>query len=292
MTEHPPGDGPYPPRPPQAGGASWGPPPPYREPARPSAPAQWEQPARQPVQRPVEQPTEQYWDRPVPHAGSGDEGRTQAFGTADYQPDYPDQPDYADDAGDREPGDVQLASIPRRALARLADNLLVAVFGFALILPFTIGIFGLDTTGKKTATDGAIWNWPIIVTLFAVLAVLPFAYEAIQLTMSGRTLGKRLLRLGIVSQDPAGGRLTTAQAIIRPAVNHIGYQIGLFFFLILAVKVWDYAFYGVALVAAGTLMAYLWAIWDEPFRLALHDRLTGTLVVDEREYADYGEYEG
>jgi hypothetical protein len=36
----------------------------------------------------------------------------------------------------------------------------------------------------------------------------------------------------------------------------------------------------------GTLMAYLWAIWDEPLHQAPHDRLTGTVVVDDREYED------
>ncbi|POM26860.1 RDD family protein [Actinomadura rubteroloni] len=249
MSEYSPGGGQ---QGPQQGGASWGPPPPYQE----SAPYQQQPPAPR-------------------------EAATQQWGTDDYS---------AYESGYEEPeggGEIQLASIPRRAVARLADNLLVAVFGFALILPVTIGIFGLDTSGKKASTDGAVWNWPIIITLFAVLAVLPFAYEAVQLTMSGRTLGKRLMKLGIVRQDPAGTRLTTAQAILRPAVHQVGYQLGFFFFLILAVKVWDYAFYGVALVVAGTVMAYLWAIWDVPFRQAVHDRLAGTLVVDEREY-----YEG
>jgi hypothetical protein len=33
-------------------------------------------------------------------------------------------------------------------------------------------------------------------------------------------------------------------------------------------------------------MAYLWAIWDEPLHQALHDRLAGTVVVDDREYED------
>jgi acetoin utilization protein AcuB len=41
--------------------------------------------------------------------------------------------------------------------------------------------------------------------------------------------------------------------------------------------VWDYAAYGMVLVWAGALMAYLWAIWDQPMHQALHDRFAGTL---------------
>jgi uncharacterized RDD family membrane protein YckC len=247
------------------GQGSYGPPPPYQG-------AQWQQP-QQPQQR---QPSQQQWQEP-----QQDWGRP-------HEPTYESSYDqYGGSHGD----EMQLAPIVRRAGARVIDNALVAVFGFALVLPVTVAAFGL---GESTDEDeGGIWNWPIIFTLFCVMSVLPFIYEAVQLSMWGRTLGKRVMGLGIVQARPMGRPMTTTQAVWRAGIVHIGYQIGVFFFLVLAVMVWEYAAYGMALVWVGGLMAYLWAIWDQPLHQALHDRFADTLVIDERvaydEYAEYAE---
>jgi uncharacterized RDD family membrane protein YckC len=184
---------------------------------------------------------------------------------------------------------LPLAPIHRRAAARLLDNGLVAAFGFALVVPVVIGTIGLGSAGSNTETEGGIWNWPIIFTLFTVLSVLPFFYEAVQLSMWGRTLGKRMMHLGVVQVNPAGESITTIQAVWRAGVVHVAYQIGVFFFLALAVMVWDYFAYGMLLVWIGALMAYLWAIWDQPLHQSIHDRFSGTLVIDERgAYGDGG----
>ncbi|RKS70767.1 putative RDD family membrane protein YckC [Actinomadura pelletieri DSM 43383] len=248
---------------PQQGQGSYGPPPPYQGP-------QWQQPQQQPP--PPQQPQQQWQDQ---------WGQQQPGHHEPYDASY-------DQYGGSHDGDQPLAPIHRRAGARLIDNALVAVFGFALVLPITIGAFGLGKPGSKTEDEGGVWNWPIIFTLFCVLSVLPFLYEAVQLSMSGRTLGKRVMGLGIV-QAPAGGPLTTTQAIWRAGIVHVAYQLGVFFFLVIAVMVWAYAAYGMVLVWAGALMAYLWAIWDQPLHQALHDRFAGTLVVDER--IGYDEYD-
>ncbi|TDC47962.1 RDD family protein [Actinomadura sp. KC345] len=249
------------------GQGSYGPPPPYQAPQGQQPQQQWQSPQQQ-------------W------------GNQPAYNET-YEAPY-DQ--YAGSYGGHHSGEVSLAPIARRAAARLMDNALVAVFGFALVLPVTIGAFGLGKPGSQTEDEGGVWNWPIIFTLFAVLSVLPFLYEAVQLAMSGRTLGKRVMGLGIVQARPAGEPLTTTQAIWRAGITHIAYQIGVFFFLVLAVMVWDYAAYGMVLVWAGALMAYLWAIWDQPLHQALHDRFSGTIVIDERagydEYHEYDEYAG
>lgn len=211
-------------------------------------PAQWQQ-----------QPAPGQWQAPPPaHYAAGGHGG------------------YHDPAA----ADLPLAPIHRRAGARLMDNALVAVFGFALVLPIAFGVIGLDAPGSKTRTEGGVWNWPIITTLFVVLAVLPFLYEAVQLSMWGHTLGKRMLGMSVVRTD--GEPMTMSQAVWRAAVNNIGYQLGLFFFLVLTVMVWEYAAYGLLLVTIGTLMAYLWAIWDQPLHQAMHDRFAHTVVVDDR----------
>ncbi|MEV3925409.1 RDD family protein [Actinomadura coerulea] len=249
---------------PQQGQGSHGPPPPYQG-------SQWQQPQQQWQQQPQEQ-----W-------------QTQQQQQWNQQPAHDDYGSYDDG------GDVALAPIHRRAGARIIDNALVAVFGFALVLPVTIGAFGLGKPGSKTEDEGGVWNWPIIFTLFCVLSVLPFIYEAVQLSMWGRTLGKRVLGLGVVQARPAGTPITTTQAVWRAGITHVGYQLGVFFFLVLAVMVWDYAAYGMVLVWAGGLMAYLWAIWDQPLHQSLHDRFAGTLVIDERvgyDESEYSEYAG
>ncbi|ACZ00006.1 MULTISPECIES: RDD family protein [Thermomonospora] len=210
-------------------------------------PAQWQQ-----------QPAPGQWQEPTPYAHGGYGG-------------------YQDSAVD-----LPQAPIHRRALARLMDNALVAVFGFALVLPIAFGVIGLDAPGSDTRTEGGVWNWPIIITLFVVLAILPFIYEAVQLSLWGHTLGKRVLGMSVVRADPLGDPMTVPQAVWRAAINNIGYQIGLFFFLILMVMVWEYAAYGLLLAAVGTLLAYLWAIWDEPLHQAVHDRFADTVVVDDR----------
>lgn len=271
---------PYPPPgPPSQGQGSYGPPPHYQG-------SQWQQP--QGPQQPAQPPAQQ-WQNQSPPQQNWQQQTAQGYG--DYG-DYGDQ-GYYDGGHDGvgEAADLPLAPIIRRAGARLLDNALVAVFGFALVLPVVIGTIGLGSAGSKADTEGGIWNWPIIFTLFAVLSVLPFIYEAVQLSLWGRTLGKRMLHIGVVQVRPAGDAVTTTQAVWRAGVVHVGYQIGVFFFLVLAVMVWEYFAYGMLLVWIGALMAYLWAIWDQPLHQSLHDRFSGTVVIDEREeYGEHGEH--
>ncbi|MFB4298053.1 RDD family protein [Actinomadura sp. NTSP31] len=278
MSDSPNRGRPY--QPPQGQG-SYGPPPPYQ------GSPQWQQPERQGQAQPPAQQWQQQ-QQPPSHQQQWQNPQQDQW----QQPSYEsyEQPAY-DQYGGASGGDMPLAPIMRRAGARLIDNALVAVFGFALVLPITIGAFGLGKPGSKTEDEGGIWNWPIIFTLFAVLSVLPFIYEAVQLSMWGRTLGKRFLGIGVVQARPAGNPLTTTQAVWRAAITHVAYQIGVFFFLVLAVMVWQYFAYGMVLVWAGALMAYLWAIWDQPLHQALHDRFADTLVIDERVgYGEYAEY--
>jgi uncharacterized RDD family membrane protein YckC len=176
--------------------------------------------------------------------------------------------------------DLPSASILRRVGARLMDNGLVMVFGFALIVPIAIGALGLGTAGSATKEKGGIWTGPIILVLFVVLSVLPFLYEAVQLSLWGQTLGKRWFGLRVVKLN--GGPPGAFVGTWRAAVNQIGYQLGFFFFLILTVKVSDIAGYGLLLVCFGMATAYLRAIWDKPLRQSLHDRIAGTVVIDDR----------
>jgi uncharacterized RDD family membrane protein YckC len=171
-------------------------------------------------------------------------------------------PPFGRAAGYEEPAeDLPLAPIGRRAGARVIDAGLLGIVGFALILPFMVAAVGLDEPGSH-GKDAAVWSGPAIVGWLLVVAILPFGYEALQLALWGQTLGKRILGLRVLTET--GEPLPPAQAVARAAVNNILYLFG---------------------CGIGTLMAYLWAIWDEPLHQALHDRLATTVVVDDREYS-------
>jgi uncharacterized RDD family membrane protein YckC len=214
--------------------------------------------------------------RPYPRGGPPPYGPPPGYG-------YGPPPAYGYDPPARPPAPrLPLAPMLRRAGARLLDNGLVAVFGFALILPVAVGALGLDTAGSETKEEGGIWTWPIILVLFVILSVLPFLYEAVQLTLWGQTLGKRWLGLRVVKVNPPGRSPGFFVGTWRAAVNQIGYQLGFFFFLILTVKVSDLAGYGLLLVSLGILLAYLRGVWDQPLRQSLHDKYAGTVVVDDR----------
>ncbi|MCO6004328.1 RDD family protein [Actinoallomurus purpureus] len=165
--------------------------------------------------------------------------------------------------GDEPAGELILAPIARRAGARLIDAGLLGVVGFAVILPFMIAAVGLNEPGSHVKNGGGIWSGTAIIGWILVLAILPFAYEAVQLALWGQTLGKRVLRLRVLTET--GEPLTPARAAARAAVNNVVYLFG---------------------CGVGTVMAYLWAIWDQPLHQGLHDRLAATVVVDDREFAD------
>ncbi|MCO5994421.1 RDD family protein [Actinoallomurus rhizosphaericola] len=202
------------------------------------------------------------------YGDQGGYGGQSAYGRQDGggQDGYGGQGAYDDGGaygGQEPPAELLLAPIARRAAARLIDAGLLGVVGFALILPFMIAAVGLNEPGSHVKNGGGIWSGTAIVGWILVLGILPFGYEAVQLALWGQTLGKRVLRLRVVGET--GEPLTPARASARAAVNNVIYLFG---------------------CGVGTVMAYLWAIWDQPLHQGLHDRLAATVVVDDREFAD------
>ncbi|MCW2943686.1 MAG: domain containing protein [Actinoallomurus sp.] len=179
---------------------------------------------------------------------------------SEAHPPYGRIPDYDEPAPVEE---LSLAPILRRAGARVIDAGLLGIVGFAVILPFMIAAVGLDEPGSHANDGGGVWSGTAVVGWILVVAILPFAYEALQLAVWGQTLGKRIFSLRVLAET--GEVMPPAQAVGRAAINNVVYLLG---------------------CGIGTIMAYLWAIWDEPLHQALHDRLAGTVVVDDREYAD------
>lgn len=199
---------------------------------------------------------------------------------------YPQQPAYPPGAAE-----LPLAPIYRRAAARLVDSVIVWAFGFAVVLPIVLGALGTGSGKKGGGDSGTPWTSALLTTFFIVSCVLPFLYEAGMLMISGQTLGKRFLTLRVVSVNPPGEQIGVTKAVWRAAINNIGYQLPIFFFLLVGVTVFEYALAGMFFAAVGVLMSYLWAIWDQPLHQSIHDRFANTVVVDEREYEDESEYE-
>jgi uncharacterized RDD family membrane protein YckC len=217
----------------------------------------------------------------------------QRSGPPSYgQQPYPDQPygqqpydsyggGYSEEPS--EAADLSLASIWRRAGARLVDAGLTWAAGFAVVFPITLGAIGVPK-------DGDPWSMPILVTFFGVMSVLPFVYEAVMLSMSGQTIGKRLLGLRVVDVDPAGEPIGWGKAVWRSMINNVVYQLGVFLFLLIGVTTpFVYALLGIFFAAIGVLVSYLWAIWDQPLHQAVHDRFAGTVVIDDRVEYEYEE---
>jgi uncharacterized RDD family membrane protein YckC len=110
------------------------------------------------------------------------------------------------------------------------------------------------------------------------------------LVVWGQTLGKRFLGLRVVDVEPAGEPISTPKAVWRSLINNVGYQLPVFFFLLLGLQ-WEFFLFGIFLACIGILLSYLWAIWDEPLHQSIHDRFAGTVVVDDREYEEYDDDE-
>lgn len=186
--------------------------------------------------------------------------------------------------------DLPLAPIHRRAGARLLDSVIAWAFGFAVVFPIVVGTIGLTQGAAKDGGGGTPWTTSALVTFFICVCVLPFIYETGFLVVWGQTLGKRFLGLRVVDVEPAGDPIGTPKAVWRSLINNVGYQLPVFFFLLLGLH-WEFFLFGIFLAWIGILLSYLWAIWDEPLHQSIHDRFAGTVVVDDREYEEYDDDE-
>ncbi len=152
------------------------------------------------------------------------------------------------------PREARLASVSRRWLAIIIDGLIVG--GMTLLLVGASGAFMTietallsdDTTLISTAV--AQFQNDVLRMNLLVSALYNVAFMSM---FNGQTLGKIMLKLRIIKKN--GRRISILDAIIR---NVFGYTISGMF-----------------------LLGYLWAMFDRDNQ-TWHDKLAGTLVVDER----------
>jgi uncharacterized RDD family membrane protein YckC len=149
-----------------------------------------------------------------------------------------------------EPGEPPppLASIGRRAVARLTDGLIFAVPIFFLLLPF------LDF-GDSEASFSVPWG--VLVAMQAVVAV----YEVTMIAWRGQTVGKIAMGVRVVRVDDGQVPSWTYSGIRALVPAGAG------------------AVPGVGTILS--LVVYLWAVVD-PRRQGLHDKSAGTIVVAAR----------
>ena len=164
----------------------------------------------------------------------------------DEQPDAPEKADSTPD--------VMLAGLTKRFLALTVDAIIVGIATFAVMAmndsfaPLYEAMYSADDLSVSAAFN-QFQTHTIAVNLL-VSAVYNVAFMTL---LNGQTLGKVLFKMRVVKKN--GRRISVLDALLR---NVFGYTVSQIF-----------------------LLGYLWAIFDEE-QQAWHDKMTGTVVVDER----------
>jgi len=122
-------------------------------------------------------------------------------------------------------GSVRCASLLRRALAQLADGVVLGIVNLAISSALS-RVWASDPAAAMTKFAGhffAMW-----LTTMTALMVLYFGYFAVCEALWGKTPGKRLLRIRVVSED--GALCPASSAVVRNVLRILdmfpGYLIG------------------------------------------------------------------
>ncbi|MEW2355898.1 RDD family protein [Spirillospora sp. NPDC029432] len=149
-----------------------------------------------------------------------------------------------------------LGSPGRRLVARLID----------MAISVTAAVTGAAVLAATTAdADGEIPP-PAIVGMFVIILGGIWGYEAVQLAVWGRTLGKRVMKLRVAPKSDIDAPLSGGRGLGRAAAYP------LLFTVIGALP----------LIGLVNTLNVLWHLWDRPLRQCLHDKVAGTVVVDAR----------
>jgi uncharacterized RDD family membrane protein YckC len=144
-------------------------------------------------------------------------------------------------AMDNIPLALPVASVGSRALALALDYLVVGVLGI-------LWVFASIFLAGRLSRFGAGWVMALLILGFFLLEYGYFA--GAEALTNGRSLGKRVLRLRVVSQH--GGRASVGALLVRNMVRLVDSLVG------------------------------VWLVMFDPRARRLGDRLAGTLVVHER----------
>jgi uncharacterized RDD family membrane protein YckC len=147
------------------------------------------------------------------------------------------------------------ARFVQRAAAFLIDFIIVAILAlvafygslFLLFFPFMI------LANLSRAAGGFVVEFPASysITVWLVTCLVVVAYYTLQLSRTGQTVGKRVMRIQVISK--AGNTPTLSQALGRTLAYSLS-MLPLF-------------------------IGFLLPLWDENHQ-ALHDKVVGTYVVN------------
>lgn len=169
------------------------------------------------------------------------------------------------------PGGQPLASFADRLLAALIDVGLSTLVAIVLFLPpFLLFFWNMMDDLTRTNPDGTLvepdpgafmtdFFLPLLLLelgLFVLMLGFYWLYHVEYMKRTGQTFGKKVMKLRVVSLDPAR-TLDRRMAGKRYAVQHVA-----------------------AMFLPGlSYLDGLWQLWDKPWQQCLHDKFAGTVVV-------------
>jgi uncharacterized RDD family membrane protein YckC len=167
-------------------------------------------------------------------------------------------------------GGYPLASPWERLGAKLLDHLVLLVPSLVVTTVFAValvGLFGID--GGSIPPLAALAIGALALSLWTLVhAALYYAYLVSYQQRAGRTVGKRTLRLRIVTVD--GGVPDRRAYQRRFLVENASW-------LVLIVPVLGFFVSSVSGILQW--LDSLWCLWDRPLQQCLHDKYAGTAVV-------------
>ncbi|WP_419840852.1 RDD family protein [Candidatus Poriferisodalis sp.] len=167
---------------------------------------------------------------------------------------------------------VELAKPLRRLAARMVDSVILGVlcWGAWSSLPFVLAVF---IPPSPTAPIGLVIL--VFLAVLLVATVLSIGYETAATAWRGQTVGKRMLRIKVISV-PQGSVPRLTKSLLRAALTSPLLPIPLFvasFLTPFAVSL--------TYLPLVTVLIYLSVAWDREYR-GWHDQAAGTLVVNKQ----------
>jgi uncharacterized RDD family membrane protein YckC len=174
------------------------------------------------------------------------------------------------------PGGQPLAEFGERLLAYLIDYAILFAVSLVILVPIIIAQFSImvgpmedferRTRAGEDLTFSEIWGelfgsviGPLLglyAAMILLLLLIQYVYHVELMFRSGQTVGKRVMKLQVVTLDPAGS-VTRAVATKRWLVESVA----------------------ATFIPGFVYLDGLWQLWDQPYRQCLHDKFAATTVV-------------